>query len=344
MTDKLLDAVIIGQGLAGTSLAWTLKMAGKTVCILDEGGPVSCSKIAAGLITPITGKRLVLSRDYKNFFSTAQDFYQNLENIMGARFFKTRTARRFLQTDEEMEYGVRRKSDPEYMPFIISPVQENGRSFDMRAAQLDVAEYLSQSRDHLDVQTTTINWNEDVSIEEDHVSIGPHKARYVISCEGYQVTRNPYFSWVKFNPAKGEILTVRFSDNVPDLTYHQNLWMAPTGDKNCFYVGSTYDWNNLDMEPTAEGRQDIERRLRSFIDVKYEVLEHKAAIRPIIFQSLALIGTHPQHPRIGFFNGLGSKGSLQAPRYAQDFVRHLFSGERLREDCDLTTLWPDRVS
>ena len=55
------DAIIVGQGLAGTTLAWCLLEAGLSVLVTDREEEVTSSKIAAGLITPITGQRLALS-------------------------------------------------------------------------------------------------------------------------------------------------------------------------------------------------------------------------------------------------------------------------------------------
>lgn len=53
-------ALIIGQGLAGTALAWQLCQQGVPFILVDEHLPDSSSKVAAGLITPITGMRLNL--------------------------------------------------------------------------------------------------------------------------------------------------------------------------------------------------------------------------------------------------------------------------------------------
>ena len=56
-----LPILIIGQGLAGTALAWRLWQRGAPFIIVDRDAPVTCSKIAAGLVTPITGMRLNLN-------------------------------------------------------------------------------------------------------------------------------------------------------------------------------------------------------------------------------------------------------------------------------------------
>jgi flavin-dependent dehydrogenase len=53
--------LIVGQGLAGTALAWRLWERGVPFVVVDRDEAVTCSKIAAGLVTPITGMRLNLN-------------------------------------------------------------------------------------------------------------------------------------------------------------------------------------------------------------------------------------------------------------------------------------------
>jgi glycine/D-amino acid oxidase-like deaminating enzyme len=48
-----------------------------------------------------------------------------------------------------------------------------------------------------------------------------------------------------------------------------------------------------------------------------------------------LIGTHPVHPRLAFFNGLGSKGTLRAPHYARRLIDHLMAGAAIPESMDV---------
>ena len=161
------------------------------------------------------------------------------------------------------------------------------------------------------------------------------RATGVRSCEGYGARQNPYFSWVPFNAAKGDILTVRFHKPVPPHALHRGIWIAPTADAKIFRIGSTYDWDNLDQEPSASAREEIEQKLKEFFHVPYTVLDHQAAVRPIIIESKALIGLHPEHQRLGFFNGLGSKGSMHAPWFAQCFTSFLVHQTPLPGDLDI---------
>lgn len=345
MSGERWDVIIVGQGLAGTTLAWHLHEAGQKVLLLDACEAVTSSKIAAGLVTPITGKRMALSDRYDEFLSVAKPFYRRIEQHTGRDFFHDRTARRLFKSDVERANWAARGQQPAYQPHLLDPQPDpltdpaiadaGGGGFAMHTAQLDVAAFLEASRSVLPWQQIAFDWKSDVTFGSDGVSVGTHMARHVVSCEGFAATRNPYFSSVPFNAAKGDILTVRFHLPVPRVVVHRGVWLAPSPDPDVFFVGSTYNWEALDQVPQASARSQIESKLKEFMHVPYTVLDHRAAVRPIIRESRPLIGRHPKEDRLGFFNGLGSKGSLLAPWHARCLSDHLINQAPIPHDVDL---------
>ena len=156
-----------------------------------------------------------------------------------------------------------------------------------------------------------------------------------IYCEGVQGARNPFFEWVKFKPAKGEILTVKIPSLVEDrIIVRGNIWLLPLGN-SIYRAGATYDWNANDIEPTQEARLMIEERLQKLINASYEVIDHVAAVRPIIDSRRTLIGLHPGNDKIGFFNGLGSKGVLTAPLLASNLADHICDSSPIDPEFDV---------
>ncbi len=345
MAEALWDVIIVGQGLAGTTLAWRLREAGQRVLVIDACEPVTSSKIAAGLITPITGQRLKLSWRCDEFLPVARKFYTSIEKKTDRKFFHDRISLRLFKSETERQYWEERSGNPDYLSHLTDPqpiplldpglADASGGGFAMHAAQLDVAAYLEASRSALEWEPITLDWRRDVTFNAGDVSVCGHRTRRLISCEGYGARQNPYFSWVPFNAAKGDILTVRFHTPVPPHALHRGIWIAPTANPEIFRIGSTYDWENLNQKPSASARVEIERKLKEFFHVPYTVLDHQAAVRPIITESKALIGLHPERERLGFFNGLGSKGSMHAPWYAQCFTDFLVHQTPLREDLDI---------
>ena len=78
---------IIGQGLAGSILAYMLIQEGQEVQIFDSPDIPSSSKIAAGIYNPVTGRKLVKTWLADKIFPFLEDFYPQLEKELNAKFF-----------------------------------------------------------------------------------------------------------------------------------------------------------------------------------------------------------------------------------------------------------------
>jgi glycine/D-amino acid oxidase-like deaminating enzyme len=53
------EFLIIGQGISGTWLSYYLEKANRSFIVLDNEQPNSASRVAAGIINPVTGRRIV---------------------------------------------------------------------------------------------------------------------------------------------------------------------------------------------------------------------------------------------------------------------------------------------
>jgi glycine/D-amino acid oxidase-like deaminating enzyme len=194
--------------------------------------------------------------------------------------------------------------------------------------RLDVPGYLEATRSWFasrDSCHTGILETDSLVLKPDGVwvpQLGETFAR-VIFCQGYGPA-NPWFPDLPFNPAKGEILTLKIHGLAESRTVHGGVWLARAGD--VFLCGATYDWAQLDTTPTSAGRAHILSGLaRLLIDPQaaIEVVEHRAAVRPTMqhFQPIAQV--YPEHRQLALLNGLGSKGSLLAPCLADALVEEL---------------------
>ncbi len=148
------DAVIVGQGLAGTALAWCLLRRGVRVLVIDCAEPFTASRVAPGLITPITGKRLKRSWQWTEFWPVARDFYQSLEITTETRFLHLQPAIRLFLSAAEREQFQRQREQGEFaglevqdiaaesLPGLIAP----WGGFEMQpAGNLDVVAFLKAS-------------------------------------------------------------------------------------------------------------------------------------------------------------------------------------------------------
>ena len=78
------DVLIIGQGLAGTFLSWNLYKEGKTFLVIDDGNENSSSKVAAGIINPVTGRRYVNTWMIDELLDFVQIAYRELGEFLHA--------------------------------------------------------------------------------------------------------------------------------------------------------------------------------------------------------------------------------------------------------------------
>jgi len=123
--------------------------------------------------------------------------------------------------------------------------------------------------------------------------------------------------------AKGEILTLKADWLETHIRIGAGGWLVPIGN-GCFRVGSTYDWDNLDEKATDTGRERISAIATKLGGPTFEIIAHVAGIRPILRRSQPLIGRDNSEDWI--FNGLGSKGTLYAPRMAAMLADWMLDG------------------
>jgi glycine oxidase len=332
------DFIIVGQGLAGTTLARRLVARGLRVLVVDREGD-SSSRIAAGLITPVTGKRLARSWRWDELYPAAVAYYRDFQRETGDAVLHQRPALRLFATEEERDEFDRRAAG--VLAGLVRKVDDVPAAFAAplggfempTAARLDVPRYLDASREHFRrtdaYRVADLDPTREIELVSDGVRLTRLgvEARGLVFCRGFTPGVDPWFGRVKFNAAKGEILTLRIPGLAEDRVVHRGVWLAPVGG-DVFRCGSTYTWEPLDCEPTAEGRAEIESRLREFLRIPYEVIDHRAAIRPVIDAGFAVLLRHREHPRIAYFNGLGSKGSLLAPFFADELAACLIENRK----------------
>lgn len=327
------EFVIVGQGLAGTALAWALLRRGRTVLVLDRGHGGS-SRVAAGLITSVTGRRLAKSRGWEELFPFAAAFYREAEQDTNTQFFHPRPALRLFADAAERD-AFAEKCGREFAGLVwrVRGVRTDWfhaphGGFELAAARLDVPTYLDASRVAFQARDAYHACEFDpreVELTPDGVrlpSLGVHARTHVL-CRGFDAPADPWFGVVRFRPAKGELLTVHVPGLPEDRVVHgAGVWLAPLGGE-LFRAGATYSWHALDSVPTAQGRAEIEARLRTFLRPPFEVVGHDAAVRPIVEGHAPALGRHPRFPQLAYFNGLGSKGALLAPFHAERLAAHL---------------------
>ncbi|BDS09011.1 hypothetical protein NT6N_40510 [Oceaniferula spumae] len=325
------DFLIIGQGLAGSTLAVELLKRGQRLLVVDRQDAGSSSRVAAGLVTPLTGKGLNPAWRQERYLPAAERFYRQLENESGEQLYHATDVIRLLGSEKERikwlskaEAHQRWGNDADLSQCPLK--SEHGAIAMHEGAWLDTRKFLDVVRSRL---TENDSWREDdfneadVQFSDEEVRWKDVVAKKIILCQGaYGLGQGGWFGDIPHRSAKGEILTLKIEGLSEDTRYHANGWIAPRNDGS-WKAGATYDWNQLDSEPTEKGRAEVLSKLETWCDLPKEVVGHEAGVRPIIRNSRPVIGFHSDYKQLGFFNGLGSKGSLMAPAVAAHFAEVL---------------------
>lgn len=289
----------------------------------EQGGS---SRVAAGLVNPVTGMRFEPSWRIDEFLPEAIAFYESLERRLGERFWYPLPVVRLTTDRKDRAKAEVKLHDTAVLPWLAGEVSpppgDWSGAFELRGGgRLDVRALLDASRKF---------FQERGMYRCAEVDAAERFAGERIWCEGASGLLTGRLG--QHRCAKGEILTVRaIGWSESRVLIGGGGWLVPIGGDR-YKTGATYDWNRLDETPTEEGRAKVETILQRLAPGPFEVIDHEAGIRPILRRSQPLIGN------IGggwFFNGLGSKGSLYAPGVAKRLARWLIDGIEPESDLNL---------
>lgn len=340
------DYIITGQGIAGTLLSYTLMQAGQRVLVIDEYKANSASRIAAGVINPVSGRRFEMGWMYDEIYPFAKDIYRQMESLLGVPVFRERDIWMVLPS-EQLQAAFKAKTATgaalQYTQQADAALRDAWLHQPYGAAIVKGATVLLQNllpawRAYLKQKQLLREERLDMSLlqlSDEGVRYGDIKARAIIFCEGAQTVHNPWFGpHVPYLLNKGEVLKV----NIPGLNTEniikRSITLVPQ-EKEIFWVGSTFAWDYPDELPTAEKRAYLEEGLQQLLRVPYTVLDQQAGVRPSGKDRRPIMGIHPAYPALGMFNGLGTKGCSLAPYMADMLTRHLLHRSPLLPETDI---------
>ena len=334
---KKVDYIIIGQGLAGTILAYTLIKAGKTVHIFNQEKINASSRVAAGLYNPITGRNMVKTWKADEIFTGLESFYSELEQWADKSFlYPIKIYRPFFEISEQNDWQIR-ASDPIYEPYVESitykSVMENIRDplggitfkpsgFVDINSLLDACRVKFNSSESL---TEGIFEKDSLKIHQNGVIYGGISASKIVFCTG--IARVSFFDWLPFKPVKGEILKIKSNLNL-NLILNRGIFMIPQSD-GTIKIGATYNWKDVSEAPTAEAEDFLTNKFHKLVNADFEIIERYVGLRPTTPDRRPFIGMHPKFPTLCTFNGFGSKGVSLIPYCADHLHKHLEYSENL---------------
>lgn len=338
-----LPHLIIGQGLAGSALAYAMHAAGLDILVVDDGHASAASKVAAGLFNPITGGRFARTWQVDAIFGMLPEFYTGWQAWTGAQFCFPGPIVRPFGSIEEQNLAVAKSADQGYQRYITqtevpAPLEKRiqaplGAVVFGSGGWVDVPLLLKATKNKLisagQYVQASVN-PEDIETQEQGGQLVHHwqgnAYASVTFCIGYKAAGQSGYDGVRFSPVRGEILTLKLHTPWAGLSVSKGIYVVGKADSAEVRVGATYNWREPEPVTSSAGRQELETDLAKVLAEPYEVVNHEAGVRPAVADRRPVLGYMPSYPHLGVLNGLGSKGTSLAPWLAVQWVQHLLHG------------------
>ena len=328
------DLLIVGQGLAGTMLAWACERAGISFAIADRGHARAATMAAAGIINPITGRRLVKTWMGESLLPLARSTYREMEAALGIPLWREMRVQRLFADEAERRAFEGKFARGELAPFAAA-ADENGFWIE-GAARVDLAGLLTAARARWKAGGRLLETEMDVAAEAERHAL-------VIDCTGLAAARDSANAKVApWEFSKGEVIEIALEGLEPDVVINRRHWVLPVTSGTA-WVGATHEPGVSDSLPTPTARAALESSARLMLARAFATSGHRAGVRVNLPDRRPLAGLHAANPRIGFMNGLGAKGALLAPMLAQAWVEHVLRGKGFAAEVDVAR-FASRVS
>jgi len=341
---KLQKFLIVGAGLAGTSLAHQLLKSGQSVTILDKGEN-HATAIATGMVNPMVFRRMNKSWRLDECMQDAVPYYLKLEEKFQKKLYFPITIRRMFSSLQEREFWEKRQEIDEYKSYLNTiseednnyskAINEFGSGRLNQAFWVDALAYYEGNRNYFISLNCLIN--EEFDLTQFDETTGTYKGityDKVVFCCGYLNKYIPFFATAPVEQTKGQTLTIESPDLPEDESLNRKCFVLPLGE-NTFRIGATYEWNNETLTNTEISKHLLLEHLGVLGNFSVEIIEQSVGVRPTVLDRRPIMGQHPEHRKLFIFNGLGTKGYLMAPTLAKDMCAFLLEGKELEKEVSL---------
>ncbi len=334
---KKTDILIVGQGIAGTVLAYLAVRKGLKVTVIDSPMEGRATEVAGGLFNPVTGRRIKKSWNYELFYEQMRKTYRDMDEFLGIQTYFELPVYRLLPTIEDVNNWEIQRLEDEYIDFMkeivsvsdkrVRPHQGAGKV--VKGGYVDLPKLLSFFRKYLKnneaLREEVLDYN--LLYEDKYKDIS---FKNIIFCEGFRVESNPFFPDIHLWATKGETLLIEIEGEDLEYILNKHIFLIPIGN-GLYKVGSTME-RSLDVSVSQKGLSELKEKLDSILSVPYKVLKQEAGIRPNVRDRKPLIGVSKGKDNYYVFNGLGSKGVSLAPYFANHLLEHIYEGKPLQKD------------
>jgi glycine/D-amino acid oxidase-like deaminating enzyme len=335
------DFLIIGQGISGTWLSYYLQEEQQSFLVIDNNEARAPSRLAAGIINPITGRRHVTTWMADQLLPFVWDEYQQLGKALKIEAISRKDIIDFFPSPQ-MRLSFQQRT-AEQAAYISISEEENGyRSYfqyDFGFGEIKPV-YTAHLENILPAWRTQLENNGQIRTEHfdpsfltvhtEHITYKDIRAGRIIFCDGSSGADNP------FAPNKGEALIVEIPDLPANHIYKKGLSLVPLAEKNHWWIGSAYEWEFEHPDPTPAFKEKTMQVLDHWLKIPFHVKDHVAGIRPATLERRPFVGWHPLYPAVGILNGMGTKGCSLAPYFARELLMQIRDNSPISAEADIS--------
>lgn len=341
----LTEVVLIGQGISGTWLSYYLRKKKIPFLVIDIQHPHSASRLAAGIINPVTGRRHVEVWLADEILPFAWEMYTEFGAELGITAISQKELLDFFPSAQmRLSFQQRVEENGRYVSLEENTDYRSLFQYDFGFGKIKPV-YTAHLESILPAWRKILEQDK-LLLEEDfdptQLVVEENKIRYkdiiaekIIFCDGAGNAGQHWFGALPFAPNKGELLLLEIPSLPSGTIYKKGIMLAPMAAEGSWWAGSSYDWYFEDHAPTPLFREKTEALLRSWLKIPFKVMAHEAGIRPATIERRPFVGFHPLYPSVGILNGMGTKGCSLAPFFAWQLVHHLCEGKPLKPEADV---------
>lgn len=341
----MFEYLIVGLGLAGVSFCEQLEQNGKSYKVITDDSQ-QASLVAGGMYNPVVLRRFTMAWKAGEQMAEVTPFYAAMERKLQIEIdSKIPVLRRFASVEEQnlwfeacdkpglnkfLSASVVQNSNPFiHAPFGLGEVKDTGRI----STETLLKAYSKQLLKHEQLVQEQFEHSK-LEILDDGFYYKGLSFKKLVFAEGYGLKQNPFFNYLPLNGTKGELLVIRAVGLNEQSIIKSSVFIVPYGD-DLYLVGATYKWKDKTNSPTEVSKNELLDKLKTFLKIDFEVVDHVAGIRPTVTDRRPLVGRHPKHSNMYVLNGFGSRGVIIAPYASEQLYKHVEYEESLNPEINI---------
>ncbi|MAH81203.1 MAG: hypothetical protein CMP39_05990 [Rickettsiales bacterium] len=325
----MLDVLIIGQGVAGSILAYELIKKKLDVAIITDPDKSSASLVAAGLIQTISGRHLSIAENTIEQINQALIYYKTLEKEFNKNFISPIKCYRFLD-DAQLKKWNQKKQKVPYQTYLSNKLVQVPNTLNNKLNFIEVFNnfhinpsiLLNEFKSYFEKKNCIFYdgfTEKDLLLFSDYIQYKAFKSKKIIFCTGHYISDLTFANHISFQHVKGETQTVKIKEDPFNCVYQGSEWIVPFMD-DTYKIGATYD-HQLTLNITTKGQSKLSHFITELGLRTKDIVSQQAGIRCVTKERVPLIGAHPTHKNLLFFSGFGSKGFMTCPYFKDQLIK-----------------------